>query len=111
MIFWSSAGTGLGFGDRQDAVERAVVDAEVVEVKDDVLEVIQRRAIRTVALEDQFGGLAPERAAKLVLQGHGAYGSSLDYLRNVVRHLDDFGIDDGPLHRVLAIAEATAGAG
>jgi cation transport protein ChaC len=55
------------------------------------------------------GGLAPERAAELVLQGHGAYGSSLDYLRNVVRHLDAFGIGDGPLHHVLAIAEAKAG--
>jgi cation transport protein ChaC len=56
------------------------------------------------------GGLAPERAAELILQGNGAYGSSLDYLQNVVRHLDDFGIDDGPLHRILAIAEAKAGA-
>ena len=52
------------------------------------------------------GGLTPEHAAELVLQGHGAYGSSLDYLQNVVRHLDAFGIDDGPLHRVLALAEA-----
>lgn len=47
----------------------------------------------------------PKRAAELVLQGHGAYGSALDYLRNVVRHLDDFGIPDGPLHTVLALAE------
>ncbi len=56
------------------------------------------------------GGLAPERAAELILQGHGAYGSSLDYLQNVVRRLDDFGFNDGPLHHVLAIAEAKAGA-
>ncbi len=54
------------------------------------------------------GGLTPERAAELVLQGHGAYGSSLDYLQNVVRHLDAFGIDDGPLHHVLTIAEVKA---
>ena len=55
------------------------------------------------------GELAPEHAAELVLQGHGAYGSSLDYLQNVVRHLHDFGISDGPLHHVLAIAEANGG--
>ena len=53
-------------------------------------------------------GLAPEAAAALVAHAEGAYGSALDYLRNVVAHLDDFGIADGPLHRVLALAEAHA---
>jgi cation transport protein ChaC len=48
---------------------------------------------------------SPEQAAELVRQGQGKMGTSLDYLRNVVRHLDDIGIADGPLHRVLAIAE------
>ena len=43
-------------------------------------------------------------------QGAGAYGTALDYLRNVVRHLDAFGIADCPLHRVLTLAEASAAA-
>lgn len=51
---------------------------------------------------------SPEAAAQLVLQGRGSYGSALDYLRNVIRHLDAFGIPDGPLHRILSIAEAAA---
>jgi cation transport protein ChaC len=51
------------------------------------------------------GRLAPERAAALVRQGIGKEGSSLDYLRNTVRHLDELGIKDGPLHRVLELAE------
>jgi cation transport protein ChaC len=46
-----------------------------------------------------------EQAAGLVVQGQGPRGSALDYLRNVVRHLDQFGITEGALHRVLAIAE------
>jgi cation transport regulator ChaC len=54
------------------------------------------------------GDLEPEQAATLVAQGVGAYGAALDYLRNVVRHLDEFGIDDCPLHRVLRLAEAKA---
>jgi cation transport protein ChaC len=54
------------------------------------------------------GDLDPERAATLVAQGVGAYGAALDYLRNVVRHLDEFGIDDCPLHRILRLAEAKA---
>jgi cation transport protein ChaC len=53
------------------------------------------------------GDLSPAEAARLVRQGCGAYGSSMDYLRNVVLHLDEIGIEDGPLHRILAQAEAS----
>jgi cation transport protein ChaC len=56
------------------------------------------------------GDLTSEEAAALVARGTGAYGTALDYLRNVVRHLDEFGIADCPLHRVLRLAEATAAA-
>jgi cation transport protein ChaC len=49
--------------------------------------------------------LPDEQAAELVAQGAGTYGTALDYLRNTVRHLDEFGIADGPLHRVLTLAE------
>ena len=51
------------------------------------------------------GDLKPEHAAALVVQGVGASGTALDYLRKVVVHLDDFGIADCPLHRVLELAE------
>lgn len=51
------------------------------------------------------GDLEPEHAAALVAQGIGAYGAALDYLRNVVFHLDQMGVADGPLHRVLELAE------
>jgi glutathione-specific gamma-glutamylcyclotransferase len=54
------------------------------------------------------GELNSREAAALVAQGTGAYGTALDYLRNVVRHLDEFGIVDCPLHRVLRLAEAMA---
>jgi glutathione-specific gamma-glutamylcyclotransferase len=58
------------------------------------------------------GDLKPERAAALVMQGVGASGTALDYLRKVVVHLDDFGIADCPLHRVLELAETmSAGRG
>jgi len=52
------------------------------------------------------GDMPREQAAALVAQGVGAYGTALDYLRNVVRHLDEFGIADCPLHHVLTLAEA-----
>ena len=50
--------------------------------------------------------LAPEQAAALVAEGVGAYGTAIDYLRNVIRHLDEFGIADCPLHAILRLAEA-----
>ena len=54
------------------------------------------------------GELKSQEAALLVAQGAGACGTALDYLRNVVRHLDAFGIADCPLHCVLTLAEASA---
>lgn len=51
------------------------------------------------------GKLSPARAADYVLQGSGERGPCLDYLRETVRHLDELGVTDGPLHRVLSIAE------
>jgi cation transport protein ChaC len=54
------------------------------------------------------GDLPANEAAALVRQGRGSYGNALDYLRNVIAHLDAIGIADGPLHRVLALAERAA---
>ncbi len=58
----------------------------------------------------QYAGRLPaERTAELLVKGHGLEGSGLDYLRNTIAHLDEMGIRDGPLHRILALAEAKAG--
>lgn len=53
-----------------------------------------------------FCAASSEHAAEMVLQGQGRMGTSIDYLKNVVRHLDQLGITDGPLHQVLGLAEA-----
>lgn len=69
------------------------------------------KALTFVARPDHqqyFHAETAEQAAALVAQGRGAYGTSLDYLRNVIRHLDEIGIADGPLHRVLMLAEPAA---
>jgi cation transport protein ChaC len=51
------------------------------------------------------GKLAEPRMVELVLQGSGDMGSCHEYLANTVEHLDDLGIADGPLHRLLAQVE------
>jgi len=54
------------------------------------------------------GKLEPSKLVRIIYEGHGSAGSNLDYLRNTVRHLDELGIADGPLHRLLEQAEKAA---
>ncbi|MFQ5973462.1 MAG: gamma-glutamylcyclotransferase [Alphaproteobacteria bacterium] len=59
----------------------------------------------------QFAGkLTPEPAADFILQGKGHRGSSREYLQNTVRHLDELGIREGPLHRLLDLVEMAGSA-
>ena len=51
------------------------------------------------------GKLAPRRIARLIVQGRGIHGSNLDYLVNTVRHIDELGIADCPLHEILRLVE------
>ncbi len=56
--------------------------------------------------DQRFAGtLPPERAVEFILQGKGRCGSSREYLQNTVRQLDEFGIRDGHLHRLLDLVE------
>lgn len=51
------------------------------------------------------GKLEPVEAAKIVRRGVGPKGSSLDYLKNTLEHLDDMGIIEGPLHQICELAQ------
>ena len=50
----------------------------------------------------QYAGKLPdEEIIARMRQGIGIAGSNIDYLANTVCHLDELGIADGPLHRLL----------
>ena len=49
--------------------------------------------------------LSEAEAVKLILQGRGKTGTCLDYVQSLVRHMDELGIPDGPLHRMARLAE------
>ena len=49
--------------------------------------------------------LSEAEIVKLILQGRGKMGTCLDYVQNLVHHLDELGIADGPLHRLVRQAE------
>ena len=53
--------------------------------------------------------LPPERIAAQILQGVGSTGTNVAYLENTVRHLDELGVADCPLHDVLRLVAARRG--
>lgn len=58
--------------------------------------------------EQYAGYLSLEEQAELVAQGVGEKGTALAYLENTVRHIDDLGIEDTDLHKVLDMAQKLA---
>ena len=59
--------------------------------------------------EQYAGRLTADEAAALVCDACGEQGPARDYLANTVAHLDEFGITDGPLHRILERAKRRGG--
>jgi cation transport protein ChaC len=55
------------------------------------------------------GKLAPELAAQMIAESKGRYGACREYLENTVRHLDELGIRDGPIHALLMLVRARTG--
>ncbi len=49
------------------------------------------------------GGLPRAEAVRIIRRAAGSTGSNREYLANTVRHLDELGISDGPLHRLLEV--------
>jgi cation transport protein ChaC len=65
------------------------------------------RAYSFIARRDHpqyTGKISLARTVELVLQGIGPRGTALAYLQQTVVHMDELGIGDGPLHRVLQVA-------
>jgi len=54
----------------------------------------------------QYRRLPPERMADQILEGIGSNGTNVAYLENTVRHLDDLGVADCPLHDLLQLVAA-----
>lgn len=52
------------------------------------------------------GKLTPAEVCERIRDAVGIAGSNVDYLRNTVLHLDEMGIGDCALHRILRLLEA-----
>lgn len=51
------------------------------------------------------GKLDDAKAAEIIRHAVGVVGSNREYLRNTVQHLDDMGIAEGRLHKILRLVE------
>ena len=67
------------------------------------------RAIAFVINRDHngyAGNLTIKETADAIATAHGRLGRCSEYLENTVLHLDELGIDDGPMHRLLGLVRA-----
>jgi cation transport protein ChaC len=55
---------------------------------------------------DYAGRLPPDDVARIIAVCAGDRGTGRDYLANTVRHLEEIGIADGPLHRIAEKVKA-----
>lgn len=51
--------------------------------------------------EQYAGGLPMSEVERIIRVSVGERGANVDYLASTVRHLDEMGIENGPLHRLL----------
>ncbi|MEX0809558.1 MAG: gamma-glutamylcyclotransferase [Dongiaceae bacterium] len=56
------------------------------------------------------GGLGEEELARIIAGGTGTSGTNIDYLESTVRHLDQLGIRESGLHRLLRRIHRDVGA-
>jgi cation transport protein ChaC len=57
----------------------------------------------------QYAGKLDERTiAGIIRHASGAMGSNRDYLRNTVQHMEEMGVADTSLHRILRLVESEA---
>lgn len=66
------------------------------------------RALTFVAdpLHEQYcGSPTIEEAARIIASASGRGGPNKDYLKSTVDHLDEFGIADGPLHKIMKLVD------
>lgn len=55
--------------------------------------------------EQYCGKPSLEEAARIIARAHGRGGPNVEYLKSTLTHLDEFGIADGPLHRIMELIE------
>jgi cation transport protein ChaC len=105
-----------GLGAAIDRVWAREMAGEVYRMRPVTVSILQDRQDRIGAYAfvvrrdrpDYAGRLSSEQVARIIAVASGGRGTGRDYLANTVRHLEELGIEDGPLHRLHEQVEALA---
>jgi len=98
--------TTLAYLHDREMIHYVYIPKELPVVLDDGRRLSAHTYVADTAHQRYAGKLPRERLVEMILQGHGQRGACVDYLENTVRHLDELGIADGPLHDLLTQVRA-----
>ena len=103
------------FGSAVEAVRCAITIQEELVVRNAELPDERRLRFRigihlgdVMAKDDDLFGDGVNVAARVIRSGRCVSGDNPYYLRNVATHLDELGIADGPIHRLMDLVEGAA---
>ena len=113
MAYRIAAAEGAGVLDYLDARERVteVYVRRTVPITVGGLKVKAETYVADRGHPQYAGKQTLKAAAALIAQGTGVGGSNRDYLESTVKHLDELGITDGPLHRLHAMVRGIEDSG
>ena len=91
----------LDYLHEREMVHYVYVFREVPATLADGRRVVAKTYVADTAHERFCGRLPLEETAAMIANARGISGSNLEYLENTIRHLDELGIRESSLHRVL----------
>ncbi len=105
LVAAKDAGETLAMLDKRELVHNAYIRKSLMARLDDGRAVTAQAFVARRGHRQYARGLSQKQMAQVIMQGHGPEGSSLDYLKNVIERMDELGVPDGPLHRLLERVE------
>jgi cation transport protein ChaC len=97
----SKAEATLAYLHEREMVHYVYVFREVPALLPDGRRVAAKTYVADTAHERFCGALPLEQTAAMIAEASGLSGTNVAYLENTIRHLDELGIAEGALHKVL----------
>jgi cation transport protein ChaC len=91
----------LAYLHEREMVHYVYVFRDVKAVLPDGRRVTAKTYVADTAHERFCGALLLEQTAAMIAEARGISGTNVEYLENTIRHLDELGIHEGALHRLL----------
>jgi cation transport protein ChaC len=95
--------------DERELVTNTYIPADVEVELADGRTVIAHTYVADPTHEQYAGNLPVRTAVEIIVAAHGNVGPNLEYLENTVRHLDEMGIIDPPLHDLMDLVRREYG--